>query len=418
MNVLHLSTFDFGGAGNAAVRIHQSLLERGYPSKMLIAYPRNQFSQCYKFESRFSIISKAIKKIKYSSAFWNERERFNNLTLSRTGYFSFIDNPYFRCHQELYDWADIIHLHWVSDFVDLKYLFEKCKSKKIVWTLHDMNPFTGGCHYSGNCMKYETDCIACHQIQFSNFPKLSEYNLLQKSKIFSGVSSSQLKIVTPSEWLSECSKRSLLFKNFSHEVIPYGLNTEIFTIKDKFEAKKSIGIDTKKKVLLFVSENLSNTRKGFDLLVESLRFIDRKDEIMICSVGAIDPSVLPEGIEYRSMGMVKSEEVMASIYNASDFFVIPAREDNFPNVVIEAHACGLPVVGFATGGIKEMIDPGTNGLLAERESTSDFRDKILYMLNNHDKFDRNSIRQKAIEKYSLEFQAIRYVNLYNSINRL
>ncbi len=410
MKVLHISTSDRGGAANAAIRLHQALLKEGIDSKFLVLKKFKNYSETYKFREAFLL--------NRSKNFWNrllKETKFkieqNSLKGQPKGFeiFSYPDSWFDIRHSKLFQQADIINLHWVAGFLDYQTFF-RGHSKKIIWTLHDMNPFTGGCHYSSDCQGFMANCSACPQLSGTNYPFLARKFFEVKK---SALESANLSIVAPSVWLSDLAKNSALFGQFPNFCIPYSLDFEIFKRTEKREARQILNLPASKKILFFTAQDTANIRKGFQFLYQALPAL--KDENLVVFTAGKKAGFSVQNTEIIEAGTIESAEKMALAYSASDVFVIPSLEDNLPNTVLESLACGTPVVGFRIGGIPDMVKNGQNGMLADEISSSDLAKTLHYVLNHLERFDTTKIMENCQKTYAPSVQAQGYLALYEEI---
>ncbi|MCD6262480.1 MAG: glycosyltransferase, partial [Deltaproteobacteria bacterium] len=313
--------------------------------------------------------------------------------------------------------ADIINLHWVAGCMDCLSVPLAIGNKPIVWTLHDMNPFTGGCHYAGDCLKYKVSCGACPQLGSDIDDDLSRQVWRQK---FDAYKSLNINIVTPSQWLGKCASESKLFSRFPVNVIPNGLPTNIFKPYPKTKIRKAVNIPESAKIILFGADSVVNERKGFRYLLEALNKLPlkgKRDNIILAFFGH-----LPEGTKIDSMypmlnfGSITDENQLAMAYSAADVFVLPSLEDNLPNTVIEAMACGVSVVGFDIGGIPDMIEHKKTGYLVKPKDIYDLIEGIGWAMSSERSFRLSEqCRAKVEKEYTLEVQAKAYSELYERI---
>jgi glycosyltransferase involved in cell wall biosynthesis len=421
MNVLLVNTYDIGGAANACFILHEGLLDHGVQSNVLVAHQqksrRNSF--LYKKEQIKSSIKKQIKGkavrilkefklLKEKPISGNEiflRNRPNGLE-----WYSFPDSKSDITASELYDKTDIVNLHWVANFLDYKSFFEK-NTKPVVWTLHDMNPFTGGEHY-------EEEYLGMDEFGFPIKRKKSEQEIRFDIeniaiKLLALSNADNLTIVTPSEWLAEKARKSKAFKNKSIFCIPNGLDSEIYTPRDKNYSRDLLSIPKDKKIILFVSDSIDKYRKGFVFLKRAFEQLANPN-LVLCAIGNKNNEL--ESIDnIVELGTIYDKRLMSFAYSAADVFVIPSLMDNLPNTVLESLMCGTPVIGFPVGGIPEMIQDGVNGFLTDEISVESLVKTINKFLNNPSFFNEIEIRENALKKYDQKVQSEKYIDLFTNI---
>jgi glycosyltransferase involved in cell wall biosynthesis len=313
--------------------------------------------------------------------------------------------------------TDVINLHWVAGFIGYREFFRAIPSNlPMVWTLHDMNPFTGGCHHAGECRRFFEQCGMCPQLGSTDARDFSHQVWRRKHESFDRADRSRFCVVTPSRWMADEVKRSSLMGNFTVQVIPYSLDTDCFRPADRQTARRSLGIPPDAKVLLFVSHLLSNKYKGADLLVELAERLRTVSELFVLSVGQ---GTLPRESDVRglSISTLQTEEQIAVAYNAADVFVLPTLQDNFPNTALEALACGVPVVAFNVGGVPEIVREGCTGMLAAKNDVEGLARAVTTLLNELQRREEMAVncRRVAIAEYALDVQASRYVELYERL---
>jgi len=285
--------------------------------------------------------------------------------------------------------ADIIHLHSVVKFIDIPSFFKNV-NKPIIWTLHDMNPFSGGLHYKS--------------MMFDNLNTLENKFIATKKKSFSG---KNINVVSPSLWLLELSQKSEVFFDFPHFQIPYCINQNLFYPLKNKNHKEGFTI-------LFVSEDINDPRKGVKYLFEALKYLDKNIQINILGKVSTDGNFANQ-TNINFLGYINSPEELSKIYSEADIYVISSIEDNLPNTVIESQMCGTPVVGFKTSGVANMIENEVNGLLVETISGIELAkgiNKALDMIKAN-KFSEEKITKIAQELYSEENVVLKYNNVYS-----
>ncbi|MCS6820658.1 MAG: glycosyltransferase [Microscillaceae bacterium] len=417
MKVLHLSTYDQGGAAKASIRLHEGLLKEGVNSKILFKVKTQPIVNSFQIpnislkqwiENKLKRLGKILKIIPIDEHTEGEilkvqrqRHGLGLLTLP-TSHFDLIQSP-------LYQEADIIHLHWVANFLDWKTFFAK-NTKPIVWTLHDQNPFLGIEHYAERFIGVDENGAPIPRKYTEIELRESEYWLNYKKKCLQNVKN--LHIVTPSQWLLNCSKSSELFAQYPHYHIPYGFPTDIFKPLDQKTCREILGLPLDKKIILFVADSVENTRKGFAFLKKALENL-RNENLCLCAIGS--KTQLQQHKNLIELGKIVDERLMAMAYSAADVFVIPSLEDNLPNTMIEALLCGTPVIGFPTGGIVEVLRNGENGYICKEISVQSLQLNIEKFLANFTIFNRKQIFSTTLNLYALEVQAKRYIQLYQNI---
>ena len=317
--------------------------------------------------------------------------------------------------------ADILHIHWTNggflSVENLKHLVNT--GRPVVWTLHDMWAFTGGCHYSGECNHFIKHCGNCWMLRYPGECDISFEGWIKKKDLL--ISANEIVFVTCSNWLAGVAKTSSLLRNFRIETIPNPIDTEIFAVKNKIAARAKWNIDPLSKVILFGAANITDRRKGLAYLVEALNDLKSKypetknTEIVIFGKNkSFDVRLLP--FKVYELGIINSQNDLADIYSLADVFVTPAIEDNLPNTVMESLACGTPVVAFNTGGIPDMVVHKENGYLADYKSAADLAAGINYILNSDrtNELSANA-RKKVLDNFSNEIVALKYMAVYQSV---
>lgn len=408
--VLHINAHSIGGAAKAAIRTHVALLDAGIDSGYLFLYPGNeQVSKAVQFYPPKQSFSNRLKKRIFKKG--------NNggiyLTVSNEqhhyGYFSSPEASFNILNHPSYLDADIIHFHSIARFIDFQSFFQYNK-KPLVWTLHDMNPFTGGCHFSSGCVRHNTNCQNCPLLEKKYSGFLASKNLENKKMALRNV---KLNILTLSRWMEEHSKSSMLFRDFAHERIHNTLDTDIFKPRNKHNLREVLDLPQNTKVLLFVSDSVHAWRKGFDMLNGVLQDI-QIDNIHLAIVGS-NHLHLNKHLSVTHFGNIIDERLMSMIYGAADVFILPSREDNLPNVMLESLSCGTPVITFPTGGMLDVVKHGQNGIICSEISKNALQRAIQDFMANKYLFDSYNIRSDAVTLFSPESQVKKYIKLYHGV---
>ena len=408
MKVLIVSTYDQqGGAAIAAYRLLEALNKNGVSATMLTIDKKTDNPNV--IEVGNSLMNKARfaaeRGIIYIQNGFSKKNLFD-ISIASTGV-SITNHPEFKK-------ADIIHLHWINQgMLSMREIAKIVSSgKKIVWTMHDMWPFTGICHHAGQCNHFEEDCGYCPYLQLPMKKDLSNSTFLLKQAAYS---LGHIHFVACSNWLKSLALKSDLTIGQKVSAIPNPLDTELYKPKDKTELRKAMNLPTDKKIILFAAAKVSDTRKGIDYLIEASKIIAQKtDNILFLIAGGNSKEIISQlALPTVDLGYIPSND-MPDIYNVSDVFVTPSLQENLPNTIMESMACGTPCVGFNIGGIPEMIDHKRNGYVATYKDLQDLADGILWVLQNSAtrKLYHNA-RNKVLKSYSEDIIANRYLEIYN-----
>jgi glycosyltransferase involved in cell wall biosynthesis len=417
VKIVHLSTRDIiGGAARSAYRLHTGLRRIGQESFMFVANRCSDDPTVTAFMPSMDLGSRLRRRLRRDRIVRDFARYQNSLP---AGYETFRDDRSEHAADlvKQLPQCDVLNLHWIASFVDYKVFFATVPERfTAVWTLHDMNPFTGGCHYDDGCGKFMNGCVQCPQLGSSDRFDLSSKVWERKQFAFDSINPARLHLVAPSCWMADTVKKSPLLGRFPVTTIPYGIDTADFAPRDRHFARDVLGLPRDAKIVLFAAESLTFKRKGFALLAQVLQDLAEVPGLVLVSIGLGNP-ITDSGIHHLHLGFVANERWLSIIYSAADVFVIPSLQDNLPNTILESLACGTPVVGVAVGGIPDVVRPGTTGLLVPPGDAGALRDAIVRVLN--DPADREQMasecRRIAMEEYSLELQAKRYVTLYESL---
>jgi glycosyltransferase involved in cell wall biosynthesis len=414
VNVLHLSAYDIkGGAARAAYRLHQGLKSRGVNSRMLVQEkstgdytvvgPQGELKQGI---ARGKImLDKLPLKLMY-----RQRPPANFFSLQW-----FPERAY--AHIQTLQ-PDIVNLHWIgSGFVQPQTIARL--QQPLVWTLHDMWAFTGGCHYTGTCEGYQKSCGACPALKSHQDQDITRWQWLTKSKAWSTLN---LTIVTPSAWLAQCARASTLLRHARIEIIPNGIDLQVYRPIPQLRARELMQFPPDKKLLLFSAmDATSDPRKGFQYLqfaIQELLQAGWGDQLELVVLGSSPPAKsIDLGLKVHYLGNLSDDLALAAAYSAVDAMVITSLQDNLPNVVIEAMACGTPCIGFNLGGIPDIIDHRLNGYLATPLDVPDLANGINWVLADRHRLDELShqARVKTERAFALDIQSSRYQALYQEL---
>ena len=411
MRVLIVNTSEkTGGAAVAANRLMEALINNGVKAKMLV---RDKQTDC------LTVVSAGDGWRQRWHFLWERWRIFMAMHFSKTHLFEAdIANvgtdittlPEFKE-------ADIIHLHWINQgFLSLNGIQKILSSgKPVVWTMHDIWPATAICHYARGCCRYQNRCESCPLLPRRSVSDLSAVVWRRKNEILRKY---HISFVACSRWLEGEAKKSALLKGQRVTNIPNPINSHVFCPSDKQQAREALGLPFDKHVILFVSQRVTDKRKGLDYLVEAVNRMavqdsSLKDNTAIAVLGGHSEEVadlLP--LPVFPLGYVSDESKIVKVYNAADVFVLPSLEDNLPNTIMEAMACGVPCVGFNIGGIPEMIGHLKSGYVAKAADADDLARGIKWVLDFKGEELSKEARRKVLNSYSQQSVAIKYIELY------
>ncbi|MDR1226083.1 MAG: glycosyltransferase family 4 protein [Prevotellaceae bacterium] len=413
MKIVILNTSErAGGAAVAANRLMKALNKAGLEANMLVRDRQTDDARVASINT--SYLAKKISFIRFA---WERFVIFAHNRFSKKNLFavSLANTGSNVCRHPLVKAADIIHLHWINQgFLSLKNIRQLVKlGKPIVWTMHDLWVGAGICHYPGECEKYKSECSDCPFLRGKTSHDLSYKVFSLKKKL----NLNRITYVGCSRWIANEAKKSALLQNAFITNIPNPIDTTIFKPCDKTDIRQKKGLPVNRKLVLFAAAKLSDVRKGMSYLVEACRYLQQKNIDVVFLGGKMDDNLLCAiPLPTHRLGYLRTSMDIASVYAACDVFVTPSLEDNLPNTIMEAMACGTPCVGFNIGGIPEMIDHKVNGYIATYKSAEDLAKGIRWALFEADysALSKNAAK-KAQRHYNEEAIANQYINLYKKL---
>lgn len=408
MNPLILSTSDIdGGAARAAYRLHQSLQNDGINSQMLVRTKYSVGKAVIAYKPLLAKLGPSLDELPLQ-LYPNRKRKMYSLQWSPDAIATKVAqiDP------------DLINLHWFCNgYLRIETIAKF--NKPIVWTLHDMWAFTGGCHYSEQCDRYIQSCGACPQLDSRKNWDLSRWVWQRKLKAWQNLN---LTIVTPSVWLAERAKSSSLFKNLRVEVIPHGLDTENYKPIERQVARKLLNLPQDKQLILFGASSgaMNDLRKGFHLLYPALQNLSTgwQERVELVIFGASQPDNPVElGFNVRYLGRLHDDVALALVYSAADVTIVPSMQEAYGQTASESIACGTPVVAFDITGLKDIVAHQQDGYLAQPFAVDDLERGIAWVLADSDRHQElcDRARSKAEQEFTLKLQACRYLSLFTEL---
>lgn len=410
LKILIVSTLDIvGGAAKASYRLHKSLLAQNIDSQMLV---QNKSSDDWSVQTVSSTkIGKAISSIRSFLESLPARlykDKTKTIFYSSLLPFSNAVNVINKIN------PDIVHLHWINGGMIKIEDLSKIKAP-IVWSLHDMWAFTGGCHYDEGCMLYKNSCGNCKVLKSNKENDLSKKVFNRKLKIYSKIKN--LTIIGSSKWISQCARESFLFKNRNILRIPNCFDTNLFNKIDKDIARSIFNIPKNKKIILFGSmDPFGDPRKGAKELFEAIEQIDIENVAFVIAGSSEPKDKVKLKYPIYFIPPLKDDVSLPLMYNVADVMIVPSLQENLANSIIESLSCGVPVVAFDIGGNSDMINHKKNGYLAKELNSLDMAKGIIWILKNKSYNDLViNAREKALNTFDSKIVSQQYISVYESI---
>lgn len=410
MNILHLSTSGDGGAAIAARRIHQAVRGAGSDSHLLFRLPPHRLATGErKLYPSQTLVDRLRLKLGLART---ECERIHTALEGRDKtvgeMFTSIRSDYDVLATPEYEEADIVHLHWVGDFLDWP-MFFRHNRKPVVWSLCDMNPLTGGCHYDESCGRFTEPpgCYECPQLVGSREPDWAQKALEEKDRLMSNLPSS-LTFIPPAPWMRSMIEESLVFGDFPIREIPHLGDNSIYSPLPREACREALGLPLSSILLLYVCDSQSH-RKGFTLLSGALENASIP-ELHCVFLGPIAKEDLPRNATH--VPSTGEERLLNLYYNAADAVVIPSLQENLALTFIDSQLCGTPAITFDIGCFRDHLDDGQNGIKATETTSESLAEAIQRFAESRENFDRDSIAATAHDRYSTKSLLPKYLSLY------
>ena len=401
MRIVHVNYHaSGGGAAIAARRLHHALLRHDVDSRMLVV----DSSGCVEPEivcvtPKIRRFCELMQRVEHGILRFDRDCRTTmprSMNLCRTG----VLNQIRRLK------PDLVHLHWINGaMIGLHELSEiDCP---VVWTLHDTWPFSGvEHHHAADDFRYRDgyiqggDCIC-------------RWNWNRKRIAWANW---RPHCVAPSRWILHEVSESVLLGGNGTTHIPNGIDLGLFSPGSRREARRTLGLPEEGKLVLFCAASAADSNKGGPELEAAFRLLkqkkmcDEKLKVLILGRGTLS---LPFPV--ISPGFVSSQEELVACYRAADLFVLASKYDNLPNVLVEAAACGIPLVAFDVGGVSDIVISGENGILVPSRNSTALAEAIANMLSRSSGEFGTCSRFHAETNFNIETRVERYQQLYGEI---
>lgn len=456
MRVIHINKSDTrGGAARFLLALHEGLLKQNIASLILVDQKYSSLNEVISLDNDqhrsvwFKVFNKLAKVFlaRKARGTWTLFKIFRAISLPLREIYKVLGIDYFNYPglrsklPQLVEGTDtIIQLYAAhGNYLDLPYLRNMSKKNVVVFRMPDAWLLSGHCAHSFECEKWKTGCGACPDLSIP--PKINRdataFNWRIKAELYG---ESSFHIVTPSHWLMNKVKQSMLMKGAaSLNVIPNGVDTDTFSPGVQFKSREILKIDPEATVLLFSANGIKKNRwKDFGQLREVLNRlaeikVEKKIEFIGLGESAEDEEV--GSIKVRYVKYQQNKDVLVNYYRSSDLYIHPTRADSFPNSVLEALSCGIPVIANGVGGIPEQIkslsmdkisgqrsmashtEEATGVLVPERDSNA-FFNAVKYLIENTQvriQLGKNA-RRDACLRFSQQRVTDDYVKLYHQLS--
>jgi glycosyltransferase involved in cell wall biosynthesis len=300
---------------------------------------------------------------------------------------------------------DLWNLHYVAGFMEWNHFLPAlARIAPVVWTMHDMNPLMGVWHYS-----VSDGGVSDTQARYNAWAEQLKSDGLHKIRL------ERIQFVAPSKWMQAQCASSPITSHFPVEHIPYGLDLDLFSPREPEVFRKIFEIPREAFVVGFIADHITDPRKGMSALMPALNSLARKiPNLVLVAVG--QGALKGCNVPLVEIGPISNTKLLPFFYSACDLFVCPSLQDNYPNTLLEAMGCGIPCVGFATGGVPELIENGVTGFVAETVGNSNSLacaiEKIIHMNSEMRKGMGLRAREAVLDRNGLQMQAEKYLQVY------
>jgi len=411
-SIHHFTTELSGGSGIAAQRLHLSLLQKEVSSNLIFRKGNTQLIKSHCDRRHSSIIWRNLDSIAISRQ-WQK----SNYT---RGLFT---NPQWIYQTKFRDIApntSIINLHWISRWIDQPSFFASIPPNiPVVWSLHDMNPITGGCHHALDCDRFTSHCANCPSQKKSGDRDQSWQNFELKANLYQKLN---LHLVGNSQWTTEQAQKSALGKYArSVRTIHLGIDTDQYQPIDKAIAKAALKINPEHFAIAFASADLSDRNKNLSILIDAINELAKNQSVQSITLIIFGSGQIPNinsQITTINLGHLTSHHLQCLAYSAADLFVMPSQIESFGLTALESMSCGTPVLAFRTGGIPDLVRHHETGWLAEQvSSVQSLYQGLEWLVHNpQERLAMGKAARDRVEKeFSAQLMADRYISLYQEL---
>jgi|LauGreDrversion4_2_1035121.scaffolds.fasta_scaffold40340_2 glycosyltransferase involved in cell wall biosynthesis len=422
MNILHLSTYDSGGAAIAMFRLHSGFIQAGLNSRVVVL--KKSTKHGHVTDLKIPIVLKIFYRVRY--------ELIRRYLKRRTDpVYCFFNGGEELCvsskHvlRSLPFKPDIIILHWVTGFITsftIRELYEELKVP-ILWRFNDLSAFTGGCHYPNGCVRYEQDCGFCPALGSRSFMDLSQRNLAKRKSILGSI---PLLFISSTSEIDNQVRKSAVGRLCSIEkILISGDGSTFKPAQNRRRLRAEMSLPNNRFIVLFGAQDILDPRKGYSRLkscLENMRSqLSEEEASRILLIYATKSQGIPDAslpFETTRLAFAASNEDLVRLYQCADVFVSPSIQDAGPMMVLEALLCGVPVISYDIGLANDVIRNGVNGFSYPTTGPGDLDEGILRMLRLPDhsfhEFATNA-RELALTEFDVSRETAQYSYLFKTI---
>jgi len=414
-DVLHINISDAGGGvGKAAYRLHKSLNAVGCDSWMLVD---TKLTEDPKVLSSCNAIHRLYSKIR------SRADKFP-CALCNTGHweyasFNYLPNPFVK-----QAWKRIrprlLHLHWLGDGYMPIHYFPQFASVPTVATLHGRWLFNGAQHlHSDQSKRFREGFCKDNRDNMDGGLDLDRWVWNRKMRYFKN---NPFEVLVLSNWMKRDAQNSVLLGKRPIHLIPNGLDLSVYYPYDTVEARNHFNLPQGKPLVLFGANFATQDRnKGFHDFVEAMKILELEQDpsFEVVVFGSDRPSgALPYRTHTHFLGYLRNEGDLVKAYSACNCFVLPSHQDNLPNTVMEAMACGTPCIAYDVGGVSDMVENRRNGFLVTPRDVKQLAFRISQMVSfnksTHFLFSTQAL-EKIQKDFSEKLQIQRMIELYEGV---
>lgn len=391
-----------GGAGLSARQLHEGFRAFGMDSRLFVSDATKKGEYVHAFPRR---IARLRAKIEFGTA--------ELLAPDRSSWFSPSLLPDLKWPRVRAFKPDVVSLHWINaGHIGIESL--PMLPRPLVWTLHDMWPFTGGCHYDGGCGRYRQACGECPVLGSTVQRDLSRFVHKRKEHAWKELDP---VLVVPSDWMARAAQTSRLMANAPVFVVPRPIDTSLFAPVGRALARSSLALPQDAIVLACGAHGLDRDRnKGWENLRSSLEKLDCSHldaTLMLFGCKGAMPDRIGS-VKVRAVGFIDDPHDLVRIYNAADLLIMPSKQEAFGRIGAEALSCGTPVVAFRSPGAGELIEDLETGFIVPKSDDVSLRYTLQTALSQASALAamRPRARAKALEEYDTSVVASQYRNIF------